>query len=324
MADNEGASAKYILEPGTILSGAAADAVAKKHHKTVDILMNFMTETVFDRFTSTSVNNKGCVWLKFMQYEYKGNLAEFIINMHKMLNKIAVCKLGVPDNILSFSILAKLSEDLYNVVDNIIMNEVICESPAATLTKLQEICQNQPKIKRRHNPAATSHDAEHCYQIHPKLRPPQFSRPYEKATTQLVEVNDGHESEPISEANIKISTGGHSNLLYATAVASAILVNQDGKKLILNNVLLVPSLTRSLISIPRIVMVEVNNKFCIQGSIKNNLLEIFNCSFLVIKSPYSCYHSSPIKPNWHNHLGHPNPVYQKALVPESEVVVMIL
>ncbi|KNZ44108.1 uncharacterized protein VP01_9509g1, partial [Puccinia sorghi] len=84
--------------------------------------------------------------------------------------------------------------------------------------------------------------------------------------------------------NIKISTGGHSNLLYATAVGSAILVNQDGKKLILNNVLLVPSLTQSLISIPRMFnqsfditktngesfMVEVDNEFRIQGSIKNN------------------------------------------------------
>ncbi|KNZ52965.1 hypothetical protein VP01_3383g4 [Puccinia sorghi] len=66
------------------------------------------------------------------------------------------------------------------------------------------------------------------------------------------------------------------------------------------------------------VMVEVDNKFRIQGSIKNNLLELVNCSFLVIKSPYSCYHSSPIKPSWHNRLGHPNPVYQKALVPERQ------
>ncbi|KNZ54915.1 uncharacterized protein VP01_2818g6 [Puccinia sorghi] len=39
---------KYILEPGVPLSGAAADAVAKKHHETVDILMNFMSETVFE------------------------------------------------------------------------------------------------------------------------------------------------------------------------------------------------------------------------------------------------------------------------------------
>ncbi|KNZ49013.1 uncharacterized protein VP01_5264g4, partial [Puccinia sorghi] len=44
----------------------------------------------------------------------------------------------------------------------------------------------------KHNPAATSHDAEHCYQLHPELRPPKHT---EKATTQLVEVNDGHESE---------------------------------------------------------------------------------------------------------------------------------
>jgi hypothetical protein len=150
---------KYVLEPAVPLAGAAADAVAKKHNETVDILMNYMTETVFEsvitpdnedspygiwtniisRFASTTVNNKGRVWLKFMRYEYKGDLAVYITDMHRMLTEIAVCKLGVPENILSFSILSKLSEDMYNVVDNIIMNEVICESPSATLTKLQEI-----------------------------------------------------------------------------------------------------------------------------------------------------------------------------------------
>jgi hypothetical protein len=150
---------KYVLEPAVPLSGASADAVAKKHNKTVDILMNYMTETVFESvitpenedspygiwsnivscFASTTVNNKGRVWLKFIHYECKGDLAAYITNMSKMLNKISVCKLGVPDNILSFSILSKLSEDMYNVVNNIIMNKVICESPSATLTKLQEI-----------------------------------------------------------------------------------------------------------------------------------------------------------------------------------------
>jgi hypothetical protein len=56
-----------------------------------------------------------------------------------MLNEIRMLNLGVPDNILSFSILAKLSEDLYNIVDNIIMNEIICENPTAVLLKLQEM-----------------------------------------------------------------------------------------------------------------------------------------------------------------------------------------
>ncbi|KNZ60175.1 uncharacterized protein VP01_15g9 [Puccinia sorghi] len=268
---------------------AVAKAVAKKHAETVDILMNYMTENVFEsvitpdneesphqiwtsitsQFASTSVNNKGHVWLKFM----------------------------------SFSILAKLDEDLYNVVNNIIMNKVICKSSSATLTKLQEIVhlEESRKVKHKsltiskaanetaenvlalihksskkgvrkkkqdpyckpgkHNPAATSHDAYHCYQLHPHLRPPQFTKQSEKAKTQLMEVDDGHESEfslllvksenkpivldsghmvndpvcftPVAETNVKISTGGHSNLLYATAIGQATLVNQEGKTVIL-------------------------------------------------------------------------------------------
>ncbi|KNZ53853.1 uncharacterized protein VP01_3118g3 [Puccinia sorghi] len=38
----------YILETPVPLLGAAAKAVAKKHAETVDILMNYMTETVFE------------------------------------------------------------------------------------------------------------------------------------------------------------------------------------------------------------------------------------------------------------------------------------
>ncbi|KNZ61831.1 uncharacterized protein VP01_13512g1, partial [Puccinia sorghi] len=39
---------KYILEVPVPLAGAAAEAVSKKHAKTVDILMNFMSETAFE------------------------------------------------------------------------------------------------------------------------------------------------------------------------------------------------------------------------------------------------------------------------------------
>ena len=170
---------KYVLEPPIPLGGAAADAVAKKRNETVDILMNYMTETVFEsvitpdnednphgiwanivsQFASTSVNNKGRVWLKFTRYEYKGDLAAYIADIHKMLTEIAVCKLGVPENILSFSILSKLSKDMYNIVDNIIMNKVICKSPAATLTKLQEIVHLEESRKAKKSTATPASKA---------------------------------------------------------------------------------------------------------------------------------------------------------------------
>lgn len=152
----------------------------------MDILVNFMSETAFEAittpdheenpyeiwnsniccYTSSSINNKGQVWLKFLQYEYKGILKEFIDKMHKMLLEIALVRLGIPDNILSFSILAKLSKDMYNVVNNIILNEVIVKRPSVTLLKLQEIVHIKESCKTRAfatlNKSADNSTEEQC------------------------------------------------------------------------------------------------------------------------------------------------------------------
>ncbi|KNZ54023.1 hypothetical protein VP01_3070g1 [Puccinia sorghi] len=193
---------KYITEVPAVLAGAAAEAVNEKHAETVDILMNFMSETAFEA--------KG---------KKKGR-----------------------------------------------------RGPYSPLGKL--------------NPEA-SHDAKHCWQLHPELRP-DTSKPSTLGNTpinQLVEVDDGHESEvllllteaaskptildsgathhfinnpdvfsPTAESNVKILTGGHSNFLNATAVGTATLINHCGGKFLLKNTFLVPSLTWSLISIPRLII----------------------------------------------------------------------
>ncbi|KNZ52894.1 hypothetical protein VP01_3407g1 [Puccinia sorghi] len=123
----------------------------------------------------------------------------------------------------------------------------------------------------KHNPEATSHDAEHCWKLHPEQRQNSSKTPMASnhPTTKLVEADDGHELEvsllltesaskptvlnsgathhlinnpdlfhPTADSNIKISTGGHSNFLNASAVRSATLINHCGKKLILKNALL--------------------------------------------------------------------------------------
>lgn len=94
---------------------------------------------IVDRFASESVNNKARVWLQLMRYEYNGNLKDYLGDCQKMINEFAVVQLGIPDDIISISILAKLSKDLWNVVDNIIMNESIVFYPSLTLKKLQEL-----------------------------------------------------------------------------------------------------------------------------------------------------------------------------------------
>ncbi|PLW27599.1 hypothetical protein PCASD_21002 [Puccinia coronata f. sp. avenae] len=354
--------------------------------------MNFMSETAFEavispdnkespfdiwaqiirRYASTSVNNKGCVWLKFIWYEFKGNFKEFITDMNRMLTEIALVKLGVPDNILSFSILAKLNEDLWNVIDNIIMNEVIVESPQATLSKLQEIVHLEESQKSKNATASSAtktsedqpesasaliHESKKSKQeyLNAKANPPP--------TAQLVEANNDHQSvvsllltesqskpivldsgathhivnnpdffNPVAETNIKISTGGHSKFLSATAVGTSTLVNHLGEKLVLENVLLVPSLNQSLISIPRLfnrtllvtkfenhsVVVNIDDCSNLLGTMKNNLLELLpSTKFEVINPTSSCYLAGPNRPDWHLRLGHPNPKYQKELVPDS-------
>jgi hypothetical protein len=299
---------------------------------------------------------------------------------------------------------------MYNIVDNIIMNEVICESPAATLTKLQEIVhlEESRKAKRstatpalkaaeepsaesasallnesakkgkkknrrggpicengKHNEEVKSHTADQCWQIHPKLRDEYLARRnVGQPTTQLVEGDEGHESDisalltksvskPIvldtgathhmindpsvfkrsGETNIRISTGGHSNFLNATAIGSAVLVNHNGDQLILENVLLVPNLNRSLISIPRLfnhtfqvtkyknggAVVDIDKGFLLNGTVKHHLLELLDAHFLsnANESLLSCYLSSPVSPDWHARLGHPSAKYQHHLIPGS-------
>jgi hypothetical protein len=131
----------------------------KKQHETSNIIISHLDDAVFDsvitaenedqpadiwaaiinRFASSSVNNKACVWLKFMRYQYPGNLKEYIDSCRKMMNEFAVVQLGIPDDIISISILAKLSREHWNVVDNIILNESIVFFPSQTLKKLQEL-----------------------------------------------------------------------------------------------------------------------------------------------------------------------------------------
>ncbi|PLW34183.1 hypothetical protein PCASD_13302 [Puccinia coronata f. sp. avenae] len=373
---------KYILEPPVALAGAAHDAVAKKNAETVDILMKFMSKTAFESvitpndkdnphaiwnqiiscYASTSSNNKGRVWLKFMRYEYRGNLSEFINNMHKMLIEIALVKLGVPDNILCFSILSKLSEDLWNVVDNIIMNEVIIKSPNATLTKLQELVHLEESRKKKTQPATSTakakeqsdaaaalmHESKRGKRCNKKDRPICKNGKHNPLiTTHSVNsfkskpivldtgathhlINNPNVFQPTSNTSMKIATGGHSNFLSATAT----LTNHVGQKIVLNNVLLVLTLNRSLISIPCLfekqflikkfkndeVEIEVDGGYQLLGSVKNNLLELHSSHFDEMNLDSACYQSSPESPNWHVRLGHPNPKYLKHLKLEDQAI----
>ncbi|KNZ46381.1 uncharacterized protein VP01_7318g1, partial [Puccinia sorghi] len=158
--DTKFAAWSYVTEPPDLTqAGVISIATRDKLAEAMNILIDYLSELAFDavvtpsneedphalwnkiisQYSSTSVNNKGRVWLKFMRYEYNGQLKTFITDISHLLNEIAVVKLGVPNDVLCFSILAKLSEDMHNVVENIIMSEYNVTHPDATLSKLQEL-----------------------------------------------------------------------------------------------------------------------------------------------------------------------------------------
>ncbi|KAI7964700.1 hypothetical protein MJO29_002798 [Puccinia striiformis f. sp. tritici] len=142
-----------------ICSGEAASPAKKKVKVATNIIISHLSEValeavvtaenedkpseiwsaIVDRYASALINNKARIWLKFMRYEYGGDLKNYLVDCQKMIREFSIVHLGIPDDIISISVLAKLSKDYWNVVDNIIMNKSIIFFPSRTLRKLQEL-----------------------------------------------------------------------------------------------------------------------------------------------------------------------------------------
>ena len=135
--------------------------------------------------------------------ELNGDLKVFIQDCRKMLNEVALVKLGVPANVLCYSILAKLPHQMWNIVDTLVLKEALVSVPEATLSKLQEFVyaeetrkkenfkaevasslyqnSNQSRFKRnfkrnqnycsdvKHNPLS-NHSEDEFFQLHPELK----------------------------------------------------------------------------------------------------------------------------------------------------------
>jgi len=186
-----------------------------------------------DRYASKSFNNRGCLWLKFMRMEYRGDLKNYIQDCRNMMTDMSVVLLGVPEDILCFTILSKLTEDMWQTVDSIMMNEDNIKSPEATLSKLQELVfldesrmkkstqykseapstvtalfENQKKNPNprcqlckpgHHNPKA-NHPEEKCWSVYPKIHP-NFNKPATQSHLTVPDVNPTVQSATLLMAN---------------------------------------------------------------------------------------------------------------------------
>jgi hypothetical protein len=119
---------RAYLRSKDLWKGNASTIAEKKKAEAANILISHLGDVAFDaiitmankdkpqiiwaaivkRFASKSINNKARIWLKFMQYKYNGDLPKYLKDCHKMIKEILVVQLGIPDDIISILILAKL------------------------------------------------------------------------------------------------------------------------------------------------------------------------------------------------------------------------
>ena len=64
-----------------------------------------------------------------------------------MLNEIALVKLGVPKNVLCYSILSKLPKQMWTIVDTMVLNEALVSFPETNFSKLQEFVYSEETRK---------------------------------------------------------------------------------------------------------------------------------------------------------------------------------
>ncbi|KNZ48834.1 uncharacterized protein VP01_5385g1 [Puccinia sorghi] len=198
---------KYITEAPVELSGAAADAVNKKHTETVNILMNYMSETAFEAVvipdnkkspfkiwssitlcpSATLTKIQEIVHLKELCKNFSGMTSKALEKTRKGRRK------DVEDRIVLLgNTIARQQATMPNTVGSYTPNNF------QTPQNHQWGPINQPLS---YKPAVLDSGATHHL------------------------INNPDMFHPTADYNIKISMGGHSNFLNATAVGSALLIN---------------------------------------------------------------------------------------------------
>ncbi|MBW0463235.1 hypothetical protein O181_002950 [Austropuccinia psidii MF-1] len=133
-------------------------------------------------------------WLKST---YSGDLQEYINNSRRVMLDLESVNIIVPDELLSFTILGKLSNDpkLHQYIEVLTLNDKLVEKPDLILSKLQDFYNNSQLketnlpatasahlsessgpykmtyycANRKHNPNCTNHTKEECFAKNPHL-----------------------------------------------------------------------------------------------------------------------------------------------------------
>ncbi|MBW0491917.1 hypothetical protein O181_031632 [Austropuccinia psidii MF-1] len=168
---------------------------------------NSLWTKIHSKFAPQTFVNKGRVWLRWECLKLNGNIKEYIENCQTLLLDISSIGIVIPNKILAYSILGKISQDCNtydHIIDNLFMSGEAVARPEIVMDKLLELINHQKtkdmgssgketnaskmsallsnaasypyKImyvcqNGNHNPKNTTHKENSCWVLHPELQP---------------------------------------------------------------------------------------------------------------------------------------------------------
>ncbi|MBW0512781.1 hypothetical protein O181_052496 [Austropuccinia psidii MF-1] len=163
---------------------------------------------IHSKFAPQTFINKGRIWLRWECLKFNGNIEDYIEKCQTLLLDISSIGIVIPNEILAYSILGKITRDCNtydHIIDNLVMSGESVARPEIVMNKLLDLINHQ-KTKEmnssnkesdsskmsallsnataypykilyvcqngKHNPKNTTHKESSCWVEHPELRPP--------------------------------------------------------------------------------------------------------------------------------------------------------
>ncbi|MBW0532418.1 hypothetical protein O181_072133 [Austropuccinia psidii MF-1] len=359
---------------------------------------NSLWSKIHSKFAPQTFINKGRIWLRWECLKFNGNIEEYIEKCQTLLLDISSIGIVIPNEILAYSILGKITRDCNtydHIIDNLVMSGESVARPEIVMNKLLDLINHQKtkdinssnkesdsskmsallsnatsypyKIlyvcqNGKHNPKNTTHKENSCWVEHPELRPPsnrgrkKYGKQDNEAETHqtgasallksktlntteennlVVDCGATHHmfndkrlfANFIETKELKIATSDPTSSLISPGKGTVTITTNDNK-LVLQNCLYVPNLSKNLISLLEmfegsITILKENGKFKIvkenipilEGQILNNLMI---SSFTKHTALLTTVRSGTC---WHSRLGHPSNQVLKSMglpIPDKE------
>ncbi|MBW0535982.1 hypothetical protein O181_075697, partial [Austropuccinia psidii MF-1] len=162
------------------LDPEASTAIKNKWKKYTIKNSNSLWIKINEQYASKRAINRGRVWMDWLKSTYSGNLQEYINNSRKVMLDLESVNIIVPAELLSFTILGKLSNDpkLHQYIEVLTLNDDLETNIPVTASahlsesagpyKITYYCANG-----KHNPNCTNHTKEECFAENLHLQPPR-------------------------------------------------------------------------------------------------------------------------------------------------------